>query len=149
VNCREISDLGVVEGALGGVQLANSLNRLDERGEFLVQCTDPFTELVELPAGSLVEKFHSIQEEDVGPALETVDVAHRVPTRDGRGSVPEHLVDLYGDACDGCESKRECLVVAQLLPEYKDVFSCGDHDMGLAKAVCREIPLAAGTVPIR
>jgi len=32
VNCREISDLGVVEGALGGVQLANSLNRLDERG---------------------------------------------------------------------------------------------------------------------
>jgi len=33
VNCREISELGVVEGALGGgVQLANSLNRLDERG---------------------------------------------------------------------------------------------------------------------
>jgi len=32
VNCREISDLGVVEGALGAAQLANSLNRLDERG---------------------------------------------------------------------------------------------------------------------
>jgi len=39
--------------------------------------------------------------------------------------------------------------VAQLLSEYKDVFSCGDHDMGLAKAVCHEIPLVAGTVPIR
>jgi len=36
VNCGEISDLGVVEDALGSVQLANSLNRLDERGEFLV-----------------------------------------------------------------------------------------------------------------
>jgi len=71
VCCREISDLGVVEDALGGVQLANSLNRLDERGEFLVQCVNPFTEPVELPAGSLVGKFHSIQEEDVGLALET------------------------------------------------------------------------------
>jgi len=67
VDCREISELGVVEGALGGVQLANSLNGLDERGEFLVQCVNPFTEPVELPAGSLVGKFHSVQEEDVGP----------------------------------------------------------------------------------
>jgi len=30
VNCKEISDLEVVEGALGDVQLATSLNRLDE-----------------------------------------------------------------------------------------------------------------------
>jgi len=30
VNCSEISKLGVVEGALGFVQLPNSLNRLDE-----------------------------------------------------------------------------------------------------------------------
>jgi len=32
VNCTEISDLRVVEGALGGIQLTNSLNRQDERG---------------------------------------------------------------------------------------------------------------------
>jgi len=39
--------------------------------------------------------------------------------------------------------------MAQLLSEYKDMFSCSDHDMGLAKGVCHEIHLAAGTVPIR
>jgi len=39
--------------------------------------------------------------------------------------------------------------MAQLLSEYKDVFSCGEHDMGLTKTVCHEIPLAAETVPIR
>jgi len=77
------------------------------------------------------------------------DEAHRIPTRDGRGPVPEHVAMLYGDACDSCESKRERLVMAQLLSEYKDVLSCGDHDMGLTEAVCHEIPLAAGTVPIR
>jgi len=149
MDCREISDLGVVEGVLGAVQLANSLNRLDERGEFLVQCMNPFTEPVELPARSLVGKFHSVQEEDVGPALETADEAHRIPTRNGRGLVPEHIAELYGDACDGCESEPECLVMAQLLSKYKGVFSCGDHDMGLTRTVCHEIPLAAGTVPIQ
>jgi len=39
--------------------------------------------------------------------------------------------------------------VAQLFSEYKDMFSCGDHNMGMTKAVCHAIPLAAGTVPIR
>jgi len=95
VNCREISHLGVVKGALGAVQLANSLNRLNERGEFLVQCMNPFTEPVELPAGSLVGKFYSVQEEDVGPALETADEACSIPTRDGRGPVPEHVAELH------------------------------------------------------
>jgi len=90
-----------------------------------------------------------MQEEDVGVALETADHARRIPTRDGRGPVPEHVAKLYGDACDGCENKRERLVVAQLLSEYKDVFSCREHDMGLTKAVCHEISLAAGMVPIR
>jgi len=32
VNSREIFDSGVVGGALGGIQLVDSLNRLDERG---------------------------------------------------------------------------------------------------------------------
>lgn len=98
-------------------------------------------------AGPLVGKFNSIHEEDVEPALGTVDEARGVPTRNGRGSVPEHLVDLYGEACDGCEIKRECLVAAQLRSEYKDLFSCGDHDMGLTMAICHEIPLVAGKGP--
>jgi len=46
---------------------------------------NPFTEPVELPAGSLIEKFHSMQEEDIGPALKTADEVCRVPTRGGRG----------------------------------------------------------------
>jgi len=49
------------------------MNRLDERREFLVQCVNPFTEPVELPAGLLVGKFHSMQEEDVRPALEIAE----------------------------------------------------------------------------
>jgi len=143
VKCNEISELGVVEGALGAVQLANSLNRLNEQGEFLVQCVIPFPKPVELPAGSLV------QEENVGPALVTADDAQRIPTSYGKGPVPEHVTELYVDVCDGCESKRERLVMAQLLSKYKDVFSCDEHDMGRRKAVCHEIPLAARAVSIR
>jgi len=32
----------------------------------------------------------------------------------------------------------------QLFSEYKFVFICGNHDMGLTKAICHEIPLVAG-----
>jgi len=38
--------------------------------------------------------------------------------------------------------------MAKLLRKY-DIFSSGDHDVGLTRAVLHEIPLAAGTVFIR
>jgi len=38
--------------------------------------------------------------------------------------------------------------MAKLLREY-NVFSSGDHVMGLTRAVRHDVPLAAGTVPIR
>jgi len=71
--------------------------------------------------------------------------ACEVPTTNGRGLVREHLVDLYGNACVGCESSRKRQVILQSLSEHKDVFSSSDYDMGLTKAVCHEIPRAAGT----
>jgi len=39
--------------------------------------------------------------------------------------------------------------MAKLLHEYNDVFSSGDHDVGLTRAVRHEIPLAVETIPIR
>jgi len=39
--------------------------------------------------------------------------------------------------------------MARLLCEYKDIFSSGDHDVGLTNVVRHEIPLVAGTTPVR
>jgi len=85
----------VVEGTHGAIRLANSLNRLDCRQEFLVQCINPFTEPVRLLTGALVGKYHSIQEADVGPALETVADTQSYTPHTSRGAVPEHMADLY------------------------------------------------------
>jgi len=52
-------------------------------------------------------------------------------------------------ACDGCASNGERQAMAMLLCECNEVFSSGDHDVGLTRAVRHEIPLAAGTVPNR
>jgi len=93
VNCKGIADLGVVAGTHGAIRLANSLNWLDCRQELLVQCINPFTEPIRLSAGALVGKFHSIQETDVGPALETVADTHGNPPGTSRGAVPEHVVE--------------------------------------------------------
>jgi len=89
-----------------------------------------------------VGKYHSIQEADVRLVL-------KKPPRISRGTVLEHVVDLYGGACGNCTSSTERQVLAQLLTEYSDIFSHGNGDMGLAKVIFHEIPLAAGTSLIR
>jgi len=96
-----------------------------------------------------VGKYHFIQEADVGPALETVADTQGNPPHTSRGAVPEHMADLYEEACGNCTSSTERQVLAQLLAEYSVVFSRGDGDMGLTKVISHEIPLAAGTTPIR
>jgi len=148
-NSSQISGLGVVEVAHDRIQLASSLNRLTARGEILVQCVNPFTESVKLLAGSMLGRFHSVQEEDVGPSLgdTTEDLRQRLSR--GRGTVSPHVKELYEAACDGCTSNGERQAMAKLLCEYNDVFSSGDHAVGLTRAVRHERPLAAGTVPIR
>jgi len=149
VNDSQLSGLGVVEGAHTRIQLASSLNRLTDRGEILVQCVNLFSEAVTIPSGSTLGRFHSIQEKDIGPSLgDATGGPHQSPSL-RRGTVPPHVQELYQTACDGCASNRERQVMAQLLREYNDVFSSGDHDVGLARAVRHEIPLAAGTTPIR
>jgi len=149
VNNSQISGLGVVEGAHTRIQLASSLNRLTERGEILVQCVNPYSEAVKLPSGSMLGRFHSVQDEDIGPSLRDATEGPRQRPSQGRGIVPPHVQELYKTACDGCMSTGERQAMAKLLREYNDVFSSGDHEVGLTKAVRHEIPLSAGTVPIQ
>jgi len=149
VNDSQISELGVVEGAHARIQLANSFNRLTERGEVLVQCVNPFSEAVKLPSGSVLGRFHSVQEKDIGPSLGDATEGPQQRPSSRRGTVPPHVQELYQAACDGCASNGERQAMAQLLREYNDVFSSGDHDVGLTRVVRHEIPLAAGTAPIR
>jgi len=113
-----------------------------------VQCINPFTESVKLPAGSMRGRFHSVQE-DVGPPVGDTTKDPRQHPSGGRGTVPPHVKELYEAAYDGCASNGERQAMAKLLREYNDVFSSGDHGVGLTRAVRHEIPLAAGTVPIR
>jgi len=146
VNCRELSELGVVEGMHGRVQLANSLNRLDCRREFLVQCINPYAEPVKLSSGSLVGRYHSVQETDVGPTLNATSETPNYPPKTSPGSVPVNVAGLYKGSCDGCGSNMERRQMGQLLREYQDVFSCRDEDMGLTNMVRHEIPLVTGTL---
>jgi len=53
-----------------------------------------------------------VHEEDVKPAVEITEDTCGAPTTNGRGPVFEHLVDLYENACNCCESNRERQVVA-------------------------------------
>jgi len=68
-----------VEGTHREIQLANSLNWLDCQGKLIVQCINLFPQPDKLSARALVGKYHSIQETDVGPALELVASSQGTP----------------------------------------------------------------------
>jgi len=117
VNDSQISGLGVVEGAHTRIQLASSLNQLTERKEILVQCVNPFSEAVTLPPGSLLGRFHSIQEKDVGPSLGEATEGPQQSLSSRRGTVPTHVQELYQSACNGCVRDKERQAMAKLLRE--------------------------------
>jgi len=118
IHCRmnnsQISRLGVVEGSHRRIQLASSLNHLTEQGEILVRCVNSFMESVKLPAGSMLSRFHSVQEEDIGPSLEDATEGPRQRPSKGRRTVPPHVQELYETACYGCTSNGErCCILAK------------------------------------
>jgi len=132
VNDSRISGIGVIEGARTSIQLPSSLNRLTDRGEILVQCVNPFWEAITIPSGSTLGWFYSIQEKDIEPSLGKAAEGPQQSPSSRRGTVPAHVQDLYQTACNGCASDQERQVMARLLCEYKDIFSSGDHDLGMS-----------------
>jgi len=143
VNNGQLSGLEVVEGVHERIQLASGFNRLTEQGEIVVQCVNPFSESAKLPAGSVLGRFHSIQEKDIGPSLGDATEGPRLRPSKGRGNVSPQVKELYETACDGCASNEERQAMAKLLPKLQRRV----QQWSLTRAVRHEIPLAAGTVP--
>jgi hypothetical protein len=70
--------------------------------------------------------------------------------RRGEGKVvPEHVKELYLDACRACKSSEECGLMAEVLTEYADTFSSGPDDVGQTNLVTHGIPVEPGTRPIK
>ena len=65
------------------------------------------------------------------------------------GEVPEHLWDLYVGSCAHLEHPDQQRDVAGLLYRYQDVFSRGEHDVGLTQEISHDIPVLPGTAPIK
>jgi len=85
-----ISRLGVVESTHTRIQPARSLNRLTGRGQIWVQCINPFPEAVNLPSGSTLGRFHSVQEDDSGPSWRTTMEGPQQRPSQGRKTAPPH-----------------------------------------------------------
>lgn len=117
-----------------------------------MQCVNPSPEAVKLPSGSVLGRFHSVQEEDTGPSLEATTEGPQQSPSQGWRTVPPHT-SYNSWACggdgDGSASNKERQVTAKLLRKYNGVPHRRDHDASLNRAVRHEVPLVAGTVPIR
>jgi len=138
-----------VEGAHKRIQLTSNLNQLTAGGEILLKYVNPFMTPVKLPAGPMLGRLYSVQKEDVRLLLGDAAKGSWQRLPKGQRTIPPHVKELYEAACGSCVSNEKGQAMAKLLSEYNDVFSKGDHDMGLTQAVRHEIPLVAGSVPNR
>jgi len=143
-----ISRLRIVESTHARIQLARSLNRLTGQGKIWVQCINPFSEAVNLPSGSILGCFHSVQKETSRPSWGATTESPRQHLSQGRRTAPYHS-GTRGGYWDGCVDKGEHQGMAKLLHKYNDAPYQGDHDGSLNRAVCHEVPLVAETAPTR
>jgi len=147
-----ISRLGVVESTHARIQPACSLNWLTGRGKIWVQCINPFPEAVNLPSGSTLGRFHSVQEENSRPSWGVTTESLRWRPSQGRRTAPHHAPyhsGTRGGYRDGCVGNGERRGMAKLLHKHDDATQHGDHDGNLNRAVRHEVPLVAGTAPTR
>ena len=130
-----------------GLQLAATLVKADRKSRVVVRCLNTSDEPIDLKSGTLVGVFTPMTPDqiyDEGPVPRVCQVDN-IPA----APIPGHVIDLYQRACANCATTSECQQVAALLQDYSDVFSSGDHDVGLTSLVTHSIPVEAGTQPIR
>ena len=138
---------GLIESSSDKVVLASSINRPGEKGSVLVRCMNPTNQPLELPAGTTIGTFTSIDQTDVSEGESKQGGAVR-RTRE-TWEVPEHLEAMFKQACKGCETGEQEGQLADLLTRYEAVFSKNDQDVGRTELVYHSIPTAEGTRPIR
>ena len=86
---------------------------------------------------------------DPRPSRCTDEVECKLMDAENDVALPEHLRDLYKESCQLLDQPQQQQALAQLLIRYQDVFSQGDHDVGLTHEMTHDIPVFPGTVPIK
>ena len=89
----------LIESSSDNVVLANGINRPGEKGAVLVRCMNSTSQPLQLPAGTTIGTFTSIDQTDVSEEERKHDEAARHPHK--TGEVPEHLEAMFQQACKG------------------------------------------------
>ena len=93
----------------------------------IVRCLNPTSQPLELPAGTTIGTFTSIDQQDISDNESNPEGAAR-RTRE-TWEVPEHIEAMFEQACKGCATKEQEGQLAELLNRYQTVFSKNDQDV--------------------
>jgi len=121
--------LGVVESTHTRIQPSGGT------GEIWVQCINSFPESVNLPSGSTLGQFQSVQEATGSPQQHPSE---------GRRTTPPHAGTRGRYWANGV-GNGERRVKAKLLHQYSEIPHQGDLDGSLNRAARREVSMVAGT----
>ena len=165
VMCRitqqQAAKTGMIEGTQDDLPVAASLNRPDDQGRLFIRCMNTKNTPHQLTAGTVVANYTSTQDAEVSstlapttpfathPANQVSPSEHHNGSGVVKSTVPTHVQDLLTQSQECCNQPEQQQIIAQLLREYQDVFSRGDQDMGLTTLTEHDIPVIAGTRPLR
>jgi hypothetical protein len=163
IGCRLVnricSHMGMVEGCGAttsrGIVLAASVHACGTDGGLTVRCVNPTSHIIELPAGSVIGCCTSIEDEQMVEEVQVNSVSGegcsqaKIESESEAQPAPGHLGTLYQEATAACSQLQERQAIARLLNQYADVFSSGEHDMGLTNLVKHSISLVPGARPVK
>ena len=129
--------------------IAASLSQPDDKGRVLLRCINPTEQPIHLAAGTVVGEWNSVEENDVQVVGDEFGDNTEAKIGSGLSQVPGHLQALYEEVCQGVKDAGQREGVAQLLNQYQDVFSQGEHDIGLTDLVQHQIPTLPGEGPVK
>ena len=110
-------------------------------------CLDPTSQPLELPAGTNIGTFTSIDQKDISQNESSQAGAARCTGK--TLEITEHIEAMFKQACKSCATKKQESQLAELLSRYQTVFSKDDQDVERTELVYHSISTAEGTRPIR
>lgn len=157
--CRWVE---IVEGRVGGPQVAASLTYPDHEGKVWIQVMNHTESVLNPPADTETGWCREIDEGDVTPVWESTELpdsqtltveenvrALNSQSREPTPEVPEHLLKLYHNTTKSDLTKEQRHKLAGLLQQHSRTFSKGSHDQGRTNLVEHHIPLVPGAHLIR
>ena len=144
------NNVGLIEGCHATMWVAASVNQLAEQNRVWVWYLNPGQDDIFLKAGTVIGTYTALNDTDIECLQETPSERIRSVNTDSRNlPLPSHMLSLYNDGRQRCETKEQKSAYKHLLNRHQQAFARSKGDLGKTPMIQHSILVEEGTRPIR